>query len=57
MERQRELRYSDTAVHVLGFRVTMREEWPGPVSEHQRIVRDNIILSTSLYRFELLRCP
>ena len=43
MERQRELRFSAKALPGLWFRVTMREEWPGPVSKHERIVRDDII--------------
>jgi len=42
MERQRRLRFSATAVPLLWLHVTIREEWPGPVSKHERIVRDYI---------------
>ena len=43
MERQRGLRFSATALPVLWFRVTMREEWPDPVSKHEIIVRNFIV--------------
>ena len=43
MERQRRLGFSATAVSLLWLRVTMREEWSGPVSKHERIVRDYIV--------------
>ena len=46
---KRGLRFSVTALPVLWFRVTMREEWPGPVSKHKRIVRDYIVFFQQHY--------
>jgi hypothetical protein len=42
MERQGGLRFSATALPIQLFRVTTREEWPGPVSKHERIMRNYI---------------